>query len=44
MHVGQEEDGRRNIIFLQLDTPLEDEMVEELGRLKTVKRVTPLEF
>jgi len=44
MHVGQEEDGERNIIFLQLDTPLTDEAVEELGHLKTVKRVTPLEF
>jgi D-3-phosphoglycerate dehydrogenase len=44
MHVGQEEDGQRNIIFLQLDTPLNDEVVKELDRLKTVKRVTPLEF
>jgi D-3-phosphoglycerate dehydrogenase len=44
MHVGQEEDGQRNIIFLQLDTPLTDEVVSELGSLKTVKRVTPLEF
>jgi len=44
MHVGQEEDGQRNIIFLQLDTALTDEVVAELGSLKTVKRVTPLEF
>jgi D-3-phosphoglycerate dehydrogenase len=44
MHVGQEEDGERNIIFLQLDTPLADEVVAELDSLKTVKRVTPLEF
>jgi D-3-phosphoglycerate dehydrogenase len=44
MHVGQEEDGERNIIFLQLDTPLTDEVVTELGNLQTVKRVTPLEF
>lgn len=44
MHVGQEEDGQRNIIFLQLDTPLTDEVATELGGLKTVKRVTRLEF
>ncbi len=44
MHVGQEEDGQRNIIFLQLDTALTEEVVLELGKLKTVKRVTPLEF
>jgi D-3-phosphoglycerate dehydrogenase len=44
MHVGQEEDGQRNIIFLQLDTPLTEEAIAELGNLKTVKRVTPLEF
>ena len=37
MHVGQEADGERNIIFLQLDTPLTPEMVAELGRLKTIK-------
>jgi D-3-phosphoglycerate dehydrogenase len=44
MHVGQEEAGERNIIFLQLDKQLSDEMVTELGGLKTVKRVTSLEF
>jgi len=44
MHVGQEEDGQRNIIFLQLDTQLTDEVVGKLNSLKTVKRVTPLEF
>ena len=44
MHVGQEEDGQRNIIFLQVDTPITPEVVAELSRLKTVKRVTPLEF
>ena len=44
MHVGQEEDGQRNIIFLQVDQPITNKVVEELGRLKTVRRVTPLEF
>jgi D-3-phosphoglycerate dehydrogenase len=44
MHVGQEEDGQRNIIFLQLDTALTEEMVAGLNSLETVKRVTPLEF
>ena len=44
MHVGQEADGQRNIIFLQVDTPITSEVVAELNHLKTVKRVTPLEF
>ena len=44
MHVGQEEDGQRNIIFLQVDKPITSEVAEALSRLKTVKRVTPLEF
>ncbi len=44
MHVGQEEDGQRNIIFLQVDKPITSEVAEGLSSLKTVKRVTPLEF
>lgn len=44
MHVGQEKDGARNIIYLQVDTPLSPEVVAELRQLKTVKSVVPLEF
>jgi D-3-phosphoglycerate dehydrogenase len=44
MHVGQELDGERNIIFLQVDTPLTEEVVAKLKALKTVKMVIPLEF
>ena len=44
MHVGQEEDGERNIIFLQVDTPIDDQVAEELRGLRTVRTVTPLEF
>jgi D-3-phosphoglycerate dehydrogenase len=44
MHVGQERDGERNIIFLQVDTPLTEEVVAKLSALKTVKLVIPLEF
>ena len=44
MQVGQEEEGDRNIIFLQTDTQIPEEVVEELRGLRTVKTVTPLEF
>lgn len=44
MQVGQEEGGDRNIIFLCTDTPIPNEVVEELRSLKTVKTVIPLEF
>ncbi|MDX9786804.1 MAG: phosphoglycerate dehydrogenase [Desulfobacterales bacterium] len=44
MHVGQEKDGARNIIFLQVDTPLSEEVITHLRSLKTVKTVIPLEF
>ena len=44
MHVGQEEDGKRNIIFLQVDTPIDDQVAKELRELRTVRAVTPLEF
>ena len=44
MQVGQEEEGDRNIIFMCTDTPIPDEIVEELKVLSLVKSVTPLEF
>ena len=44
MQVGQEEDGDRNIIFLQTDTQIPEGVIEELRGLRTVKTVTPLEF
>jgi D-3-phosphoglycerate dehydrogenase len=44
MQVGQEEDGERNIIFLQVDTPLPDGVVKELADLPMVKSVIPLEL
>ena len=44
MQVGQEQEGDRNIIFLETDTPIPDPVLEELRALQTVKTVTPLEF
>jgi D-3-phosphoglycerate dehydrogenase len=44
MHVGQEEEGDRNIIFMTTDTPIPPEVVDELRGLSLVKTVTPLEF
>jgi D-3-phosphoglycerate dehydrogenase len=44
MQVGQEEGGERNIIFLCTDTPIPQEVADELRGLDTVKTVTPLEF
>lgn len=44
MQVGQEQEGDRNIIFLETDTPIPDSVLEELRALKTVKTVIPLEF
>ncbi|MDA8138795.1 MAG: phosphoglycerate dehydrogenase [Desulfobacteraceae bacterium] len=44
MQVGQETGGERNIIFLCTDTPIPQNVIEELRSLKTVKTVTPLEF
>jgi D-3-phosphoglycerate dehydrogenase len=44
MHVGQEEDGERNIIFLRTDTPFTDEVIERLRSLPLVKTVIPLEL
>jgi D-3-phosphoglycerate dehydrogenase / 2-oxoglutarate reductase len=44
MQVGQEEEGDRNIIFLTTDTPIPEDVVEEMRHLSLVKTVTPLEF
>ena len=44
MQVGQEEGGQNNIIFLCTDSPMSDEVINELCSLETVKEVTPLEF
>jgi D-3-phosphoglycerate dehydrogenase len=44
MQVGQEQEGDRNIIFMQTDTRIPDAVVEELRQLPLVKTVTPLEF
>ena len=44
MQVGQEQEGDRNIIFLETDTPIPDSVLEELRALQTVKTVIPLEF
>lgn len=44
MHVGREEDGERNVIFLDTDTPAPPETLEELRALPQVKSVTPLEL
>ncbi len=44
MHVGQEKDGDQNIIFLQTDTPVPTDVLEELRSAKMVNSVTPLEL
>jgi len=44
MQVGQEQEGDRNIIFLETDTPIPDSVLEELRALQTVKTVILLEF
>jgi D-3-phosphoglycerate dehydrogenase len=44
MQVGQEEEGERNIIFLSTDTPIPENVLEELRGLSLVKTVTPLEI
>jgi D-3-phosphoglycerate dehydrogenase / 2-oxoglutarate reductase len=44
MQVGQEQEGDRNIIFLETDTPIPDFVLGALRALPTVKTVTPLEF
>jgi D-3-phosphoglycerate dehydrogenase / 2-oxoglutarate reductase len=44
MHVGQETDGEHNIIFLQTDTPVPADVLEELRAAPMVNSVTPLEL
>ena len=44
MQVGQEEDGDRNIIFIQTDTRISDEVVSAIRELGSVKTAIPLEF
>ncbi len=44
MHVGQEKDGDHNIIFMQTDTPVSPDVVEELRSAEMVNIVTPLEL
>lgn len=44
MQVGQEEEGERNIIFLSTDTPIPENVLDELRGLSLVKTVTPLEI
>ncbi len=44
MHVGQDKDGGRNVIFLDTDTPTPPEALEELRALPLIKSVTPLEM
>ncbi|OQY58027.1 MAG: phosphoglycerate dehydrogenase [Desulfobacteraceae bacterium 4572_88] len=44
MQVGQEEEGDNNIIFLRTDTPIPENVVEELRTLPLVKTVLPLEL
>ena len=44
MHVGQEKDGRRNVVLLDTDTPASREVLEELRALPLIRSVTPLEL
>ncbi len=44
MQVGQDLTGKRNIIFLCIDTPIPDDVIEKLRALPSVKSLTPLEF
>ena len=44
MQVGQETGGDRNVIFLCTDTPIPEDVLDELRSLNTVKIVIPLEF
>jgi D-3-phosphoglycerate dehydrogenase len=44
MQVGQEEEGDRNIIFIQTDTQISDEVMETVRELGSVKTAIPLEF
>ena len=42
--MGQEKDGDLNIIFLQTDTPVPPEVLEELRLAQMVSSVTSLEL
>jgi len=44
MQVGQEEDGERNIIFIQTDERISGEVMEEIQGLDSVKTAFALEF
>jgi D-3-phosphoglycerate dehydrogenase len=44
MVVGQEKDGEHNVIFLQTDTPVPPDVLEELRGAEMVNSVTPLEL
>jgi D-3-phosphoglycerate dehydrogenase len=44
MHVGQEQDGGRNVIFIDTDTPAPPKVIEELRALPLVKSVILLEL
>lgn len=44
MHVGQETEGNRNIIFLRTDTPIPEDVVEKLRQLPLVKSIITLEL
>ncbi len=44
MMVGQEDEGDRNIIFLRTDTPISDEVVQELESLPLIKSAITLEL
>lgn len=44
MHVGQDKDGERNIIFLQTDTIVPKEVLDALREMPMVRSVTPLEL
>ncbi|MBW1696028.1 MAG: phosphoglycerate dehydrogenase [Deltaproteobacteria bacterium] len=44
MQVGQEEEGNRNLIFLDTDTPIPASVLEQLRLLPTVKSITVLEL
>ncbi len=44
MQVGQDKDGEHNIIFLRTDTPIPDDVVEEVRNLPMIETVMPLEL
>jgi D-3-phosphoglycerate dehydrogenase len=44
MHVGQEEEGNNNIIYLRTDTPITPEALEEIRALPMINWITPLEL